>query len=146
MKNVILSLLILAALFVVTMYFTRPVTKQATIIVDSKVKITVEIADTEEKRAQGLSNREKLGENEGMLFVFDGPGFYRFWMKDMKFDLDFIWIANGRVVDITENVSHNNQKTLYFSKVPLNMILEVNAGFAGKNGVEIGNNIKIINN
>src|SRR3989338_3180334 len=55
--------------------------------------IKVDLALTMLEQAQGLSGREVLGENEGMLFVFDTPGKYSFWMKDMKFAIDIIWFT-----------------------------------------------------
>lgn len=114
-------------------------------------KIYVEIADTKEKMAQGLSGREKLQNDQGMLFDFrndypDGtsPGF---WMKAMKFDLDLIWIHNGKIIDITENApapkSANDKLPLYYPKANIDMVLEVNAGWSGENGVEVGDVVQL---
>ncbi len=64
-------------------------------------KITAEVADTTQARTKGLSGRPCIGQNEGMLFVFNQPGFYQFWMKDMKFPIDIIWITtNHRVIGL----------------------------------------------
>lgn len=110
-------------------------------MINSQTKIFVEVAETEEKRTRGLSGREKLLDIEGMLFVFETPARHTFWMKDMKFDLDIIWINNKKIVDITENVSHNNQQVIYSPKVPVNMVLEVNAGFVKKNEIKIEDHV-----
>lgn len=64
----------------------------------------VEIRDTPKERAQGLSGRPPLDPGHGMLFLFDEPDIQRFWMKDMKFALDFVWIRGGVVVELTEGV------------------------------------------
>ena len=65
----------------------------------------MEVADTTQARAKGLSGRSCIGQNEGMLFVFNQPGFYEFWMKDMKFPIDIIWIASDhRVVWLKSKV------------------------------------------
>src|SRR3989344_7332267 len=56
-------------------------------------EVKVELALTPEEQTQGFSGRSGLGENEGMLFVFDTPGKYGFWMKDMLFPIDIIWLA-----------------------------------------------------
>src|SRR3989338_5042145 len=64
----------------------------------SNVKIKAELADTPEKRALGLSGRETLGNDEGMLFVFDEPNTRQFWMKNMNFALDIIWIDENKKV------------------------------------------------
>src|SRR4026208_1251957 len=66
--------------------------------------LNIEIAQTQIEREKGLSGRDTLPENSGMLFVFDKPDYYAFWMKDMKFPLDFIWIRDQKVVQITEGV------------------------------------------
>jgi hypothetical protein len=124
--------------------YNQPAKK--TVVFNAGTKVIVDVADTDAKRAEGLSKRERLAEMEGMLFIYPAPGIYYFWMKDMNFDLDFVWINNGTIVDITQNVSHNNRETLCFSKVAVNMILEVNAGFVKKNLIKVGSKVKIINN
>ena len=58
-----------------------------------QAEVIVEVADTGEKRSQGLAGRDGLEENQGMWFRFDQPGQYGFWMKGMKFSLDFVWIS-----------------------------------------------------
>jgi len=67
--------------------------------------IEAELARTPEERARGLSGRESLAGDAGMLFVFQAEGQHAFWMRGMRFSLDFIWISSARrVVDMTENV------------------------------------------
>src|SRR5687768_8240241 len=65
--------------------------------------VRAEVADDEASRRQGLSGRERLGADEGMLFVLPGDS-PSFWMKGMRFPLDIIWIRQGRVVDISADV------------------------------------------
>src|SRR3989338_8783915 len=60
--------------------------------------VEVEVADTQEEQELGLSGRKNLKENEGILFVFDAPGKYGFWMKDMNFSIDMIWLAEDAKV------------------------------------------------
>lgn len=103
--------------------------------------VAVEVRDTEEGRSQGLSGREKLAEGEGMLFVFDQPGIYGFWMKGMKFPLDFVWIQGDEVVDLTENVSVG--ATDLKPKEPVDKVLEVNSGWVKQNNVRVGDKIKL---
>src|SRR3989344_624382 len=57
--------------------------------------LNIEIADTQGKRAKGFGSRDQLASDSGMLFVFDTPGQYQFWMKGMKFPLDMIFIKDG---------------------------------------------------
>lgn len=75
-----------------------------TISIGSK-KISVEVADTQQSREKGLSGRPCITENEGMLFTYDRPGQYSFWMKGMKFPIDIIWISTAKkAVVIQEDV------------------------------------------
>lgn len=103
-------------------------------------QVAVEVRDTEAGRSQGLSGREKLAEDEGMLFVFDQPGIYGFWMKEMKFPLDFIWIKDNLVMEVTENVGVD--RTDIRPKEAVDKVLEVNSGWAGKQGIKIGDAVK----
>lgn len=107
-------------------------------------QICVEVADTDPKRQQGLSGRERLQENHGMLLVFPQPALHALWMKDMKFALDFLWIRDSRVVDITLDVSPPkpgtppNQLKVYSPDEPVDSVLEVNAGTVAALGIATG--------
>ena len=103
----------------------------------------VEIADNMMSRAQGLSGREKLDDNEGMFFVFGTSSVQGFWMKDMKFALDIIWIKGERIVGFEENVKSEPKKTIfgltvYYSPEAVDRVLEVNAGTVARNGLRVG--------
>ncbi len=106
-----------------------------------KVCFDVEIVQTNETRARGLSGREKLKDHQGMLFVFDAPARHGFWMKEMKFDLDIIWLdQNGRVVGIKENFTPCTPNNCPSYK-PLSeavYVLEINAGLAQKYNIKEG--------
>ena len=104
-------------------------------------QVAVEVRDTEEGRDQGLSNREKLAEDEGMLFVFDQPGIYGFWMKGMKFPLDFVWIKDNAVAEITEDVEVGRMDIR--PKETVDKVLEVNSGWVKQNNVRVGDKIKL---
>lgn len=112
--------------------------------------IKVAIADTPDKQARGLSGRENLPENEGMLFVMDKNSTPVFWMKGMKFPIDIIWIQGTTVVAVTENIPipsplDNLDNTLprYQPSNPVDYVLEVNAGFAKKNNVKEGTPVQL---
>lgn len=116
-----------------------------TINIENKVSIKAELADTNIKRTKGLSNKEKLAENQGMLFVFEKPGFYSFWMKEMKFPIDILWIdSEQKVIDLTENLSPETFPQIFQPLKPVQYVLEVNAGFIKKYNIKIGDKIKII--
>ncbi len=102
--------------------------------------IEIEIVKTEADRERGLSGRERLDIDTGMLFIFDKPDRYAFWMLDMKFNLDFIWIKDQRIVYLSQNIS--NPTTLY-PPIPIDKVLEVNAGFIQENNIATGDTIDL---
>ncbi len=105
--------------------------------------VYAEVVDTPQSRAKGLSGRASLADDEGMLFIFEHPGKYGFWMKDMLFPIDMIWISeNGTVMHIERNVSpesylQNPPKT-FINKADAKYVLELAAGRAEKMGVYLG--------
>lgn len=105
--------------------------------------IAVEIARTPEARVQGLSGRAGLPPNTGMLFVYEEADRYGFWMKDMNFALDMVWIADGEVVAITENVQPESYPKSFYPPKPVTMMLEVEAGTAAERGWETGDRVKL---
>ncbi len=103
--------------------------------------ITVETVNTPELRTLGLSGRQSLGNNEGMLFVFDEPSIsYCFWMKDMNFSLDMIWLTEDKkVINIARNVSPDTYPDENFCpEAPAKYVLEVNANRAMELGISPG--------
>ena len=106
------------------------------------VNINVELAQTETGVQKGLSGRESLAADKGMLFIFNKPDYYRFWMPNMNFPIDIIWISQNTIVGIHKNVSNQfdpaNPK-FYTPPRPVDRVLEVNAGFAQKNNLKVGN-------
>ncbi len=110
-------------------------------------KIKVELALTKEDQAQGLSGRISLKENEGMLFVFDKPGEHNFWMKDMKFPIDIIWIDENfnMVIYIKKDARPGSYPETYGpssdSIENAKYVLEVPSGFAEKNNLKIGDRV-----
>ncbi|MEA2064974.1 MAG: DUF192 domain-containing protein, partial [Patescibacteria group bacterium] len=91
--------------------------------------IKIELADNEQKRKYGLSGKNNLCDNCGMLFVFDKKDFRSFWMKDMKFSIDIIWINDDKIVQIIKNAKLPKGKNIptYNSDKKINYVLEVNA-------------------
>jgi hypothetical protein len=109
--------------------------------------LMVEIAATPAEMQQGLSGRKTMADNQGMLFDFSSQqSSAAFWMKDMNFNLDFIWIAGGKVAGITPDVSRPNSPSDplpdYYSPQPVNQVLEVNAGWAEKNKIKTGDEVR----
>jgi hypothetical protein len=110
------------------------------------VTVNAEIADTAEKLQRGLMFRTSMGENEGMLFVFNDEQPRTFWMKDTLIPLDIIFISSaGEVVDIKKNFVPCAAEPCpsYTSKQSARYVLEVNAGFADMYAVENGLTVKL---
>ncbi len=108
-------------------------------------KIPVEVADTLKKRSLGLGNRPSLKKGWGMLFVFEERKPHRFWMKDMWFPLDIIWLDNHRIVHIIHNAkpaSSKDEPEVMTSPVPVNFVLEIAAGRASKLRLKKGQQMK----
>jgi uncharacterized membrane protein (UPF0127 family) len=101
--------------------------------------LKVEIASTEEARRRGLGGRIGLESDQGMLFAFDRPQTLSFWMKDMRFPIDIIWLdQNYTVIDISKNVRPDSYPTIYSPKIPAQYVLEVNAGISDSYGIDEG--------
>jgi len=105
--------------------------------------VAVEVADTESSREQGLSGRASLMQNSGMLFVFDSPSLSGFWMKDMNFSLDMVFMdVNGKVVTVDQNLSpetyEQNPPQVFYPASPAVYVLEVPAGYAAAHDIVVG--------
>jgi uncharacterized membrane protein (UPF0127 family) len=120
---------------------TSSIPKQITI---GNSQLNLLIAQTEEERNQGLSGRTSLAQNEAMLFIFDTIGYYGFWMKDMHFAIDMIWLdQNFKVVSIQPNVTPESYPTVYQPTAPALYVLETNAGFAAQHNIQYGDKLDI---
>lgn len=119
--------------------------KSENIIEINGKEIKVEIADTPELQYLGLSNRESLCANCGMLFKFNDKQIRTFVMHNMNFPLDIIWIDGNMIVGISENLPLEgaDYKNRYRSPAPVDYVLEVNAGFAEGNNIKVGDEIVI---
>lgn len=101
--------------------------------------VRVEIADTPEKRMRGLSGHAPLGPAEGMLFVFPQEGHYPFWMKDMLFSIDMLWLdSNGRIVGMWLAAAPESYPHSYAPKAPARFVIELPAGFVRAHSIKIG--------
>ena len=104
-------------------------------------QIQVEIASTPVQQALGLSGRETLCQNCGMVFTYSRPGFHRFTMKGMNFPLDMIFIHRGVIVEIHEAIAQPKSGELPIiiqNTEQADMVLEVNDGFVWRNKIKKG--------
>lgn len=109
--------------------------------------IAVEIATTTEQQNLGLSYRESLDENTGMLFVYERLVLPSFWMYGMNFPLDIIWIRDDEIIGIEANVptpeDPTNPQEMYRPEKAVTAVLEVNAGWTETHGVEVGDKVEV---
>jgi len=146
----IISIIILLALcFILFLFYNTQKEEQhqsiSPAVQINDIIIPVELADTLEKHIQGLSDSEEL--IGGMLFLFNDRQVRSFWMKNMNFPIDIIWIDDNKIVNISENLVPEGEKPkeTYSSIYPVNYVLEVNAGFCKENNILVGSKVKIIN-
>ena len=111
----------------------------------------MEVAQTPEERGRGLSGRDGLEPGSGMLFVFRSETTTSFWMKGMRFPIDFVWIGAGcTVIDVTLGASAPPPGTadsalpLYTPSAPILYALEINAGEVAELGIEVGDPVAFI--
>ncbi len=106
---------------------------------------TVEVADTNQKREKGLGDRDRLEDGHGMYFPFDTAQYWVFWMKDMRFPIDIIWIREGKIVDIDASVpvAASEKLETYSPSEPADTVLELNAGTAADLGLVPGDALTI---
>jgi len=111
--------------------------------------LNVEIVNTPQSTAQGLSGREEIG-SDGMLFIFPAKDIRYFWMKDMNFDLDLVWIAGDKVVEISRSAPKPAENTpdyrleTYSAQSEINMVLELKAGEAQINEINPGDVVQLV--
>ena len=143
-KNIIIFFSSLAVLLLAFLYiFANAYSVYGNRI--EKIKIGENIFQAErvsspERLQKGLSNRKTLCQNCAMLFEFPKAGRRSFWMQDMNFPLDIIWIENKKIVHIEKNVPQNFSRVLS-PQNEADQVLEINAGLAEKIGIEVGDNI-----
>lgn len=140
---VVSTIILIASVFLFTQSFSEtPETIQI-----GEANLKVETALTEAERARGLSGRESLREDQGLLFVYDEPGIYSFWMKDMNFAIDIIWIdENKKIIDITHDARPESYPSTFIPQSPAQYVLEVNSGWAERHGVEVGDTMNLLTN
>ncbi len=107
----------------------------------------VEVMDTPEKQQQGLSGRKSIPQDQGMLFVFNEKAYHYFWMKNMKFPIDIIFIEDDKIVSIVKSAqppkSGEENPPLYKSGGPVNRVLEINSGLTEKYKIKTGDKVEI---
>ena len=119
------------------------------VLIVGATRFIAEVADDEHERTLGLSFRDSLDADRGMWFVFDREGARSFWMREMGFSLDLVWVdAERRVVDITHEApppapgTPSSALPTYSPATPAQYVLEINGGLARRLQIEIGDVVR----
>ena len=103
--------------------------------------IDIELAETEPRRELGLMYRDKMAENQGMLFIFDDEAIRSFWMKNTVLPLDMIFVnAHDEIVTIHRNTTPYSEQS-YESTKPAKYVVEVNAGYTDRHKIAVGDRV-----
>ncbi len=153
--GVIILILALAVFFIINNFLINTsdgdvkyytFTKEGELVISDslgnpKVKIDIEIADTEYERQLGLMNRKSMEENHGMLFIFNDESLRSFWMLNTLISLDMLFInKEKRIVTIHKNTVPLSQQS-YPSTEPAIYVLEVVGGFCDRHNIVLGDKI-----
>ncbi len=147
-KNIILIispiLIVIAGILIWRLFFYLPPSNYVKIKIKN-IDYKIELAKTTTQKSKGLSGRETLCKNCGMLFIFGLETNLPFWMKDTLIPLDMIWLDKEyKVVDIQTATEINSAK-LYQNKIPAKYVLELNANDSQKINLNIGDIIQLPN-
>lgn len=117
---------------------------QPIVVLPNGTVIALEIADDDAQRIRGLSDRAGLPSGRGMMFLHEESAVQSYWMKDMAFSIDIIWINENEVVGFVEDAEPEEPPlTIYSSPAPVDKVLEVFSGFVAQNGLKIGDILDI---
>lgn len=152
--RLILGLIILLAVVIGSIFLIQnalrgvqlPFGRQATATINNQ-KFKLQVAKSPKDKQVGLSGKSSLAQDNGMLFPFEQPDYYSFWMKNMKFPIDIIFIRGDKIVTIYDNVqpaaSGEENPPVYQPEDPADKVLEINAGLSKKHNLKKGDRVKI---
>lgn len=140
-KNIILFVIIISIFgatfwYISTRIYSLHGNKIETVKIGN-IEFRSEVVSSDAKMQKGLGGRNSLCNSCAMLFKFSRTGRYSFWMKDMRFPLDIIWILNGKVVYLEKNIP-KNFSSIMVPPTDANQVLEINAGTSDKIDIKIG--------
>ncbi len=141
MKTKLISLIFLIVIALAFFYFdnNNSVADKPILNINNE-SIALIVADDQQEREKGLGDRDYISDYEAMIFVFEQPDIYEFWMKDMKFPLDIVWLNEKReVVYIKENAKPESYPESFVPPQKAQYVIEFNTGLVSKLGIKVGN-------
>lgn len=142
-KKLLSSLFIILTIIVLLFLMKNKITGQKVTITIKKRSLNLEIANTEAKRQRGLSNRDSLPEDTGLLFIFPTSDIHAFWNYHMKFPIDVLWIDDGIIKKISSLPIDTGQPVTYTPKEKAKYVLEVNQGLVKRYQWKVGDRVII---
>jgi uncharacterized membrane protein (UPF0127 family) len=142
--KLILITVVIIALVLLSIFSSRDsscneIYRSDKVVILGSNRFKVQDASTEEQRGIGLGGRKCLGGDKGMLFTFNRPGTYGFWMKEMNFSIDIIWLdIDKKVVSVEKDVRPSSYPRIYYPSEPSLYVLEVKAGISDQDSIAIG--------
>ena len=121
---------------------------RAEAVFPDKTIVTLEVARSEPERSKGLMFRTSLAERAGMIFLFERPGIYPFWMKNTLIPLDMLWTdTTGKITWIAESVPPCKADPCpeYPPRAEASYVIEVAAGFAKRHKLKVGDVVTLNN-
>lgn len=139
----------IAVLFIisVTLWAWQSSVKSPTAKINNRT-FKLYVAKSDKDKQVGLSKYKNIDSSQGMVFRFPKANYYPFWMKEMKFSIDIIYIKDGKIVTIYKNVplpKTNSSPLVYTSTAPADTVLEVNAGLSQKYNFKKGDKVNFSN-
>lgn len=147
LKIISLTAVFLATILIISIFIAYQNYKpndRITLVQINGIEIKVEVASQPFELYTGLSNRQSLCDTCGMLFIFKDSAERKFVMRNMNFPLDIIFINNGKIIKIAENLEPEGEspQNIYSSDQPADRVLELNTGFAALHQLQIGDLVK----
>ncbi len=144
MKKTTILVLCVLLMVIFLLFYNSYKSQNITSVYFDDVKVSVEVAESQDEITKGLMYREELGENEGMLFIFQDEKERTFWMKNMLIPLDMIFLDSEKnIVQIVKNAEPCTESLcpLYSSQFLSKYVIEVNSGFADKPNIQVGQEV-----
>ena len=139
----IVALVLIIAGLLIFFHGTREI---KSVVVGGKT-FSVEVARTDMERERGLSLHVPLQNNQGMLFIFQKEDLYGFWMKDMLFPIDIVWIdQNLRIIHIERAIVPETYPKIFKAGAKSLYVLEIPAGQSDIIKIKTGDTVKFIKN
>lgn len=140
LNKFLLVSIFLVSVFTLYLWLNQPQFKKSRLQI-GKNTFLVEVAKTPSQKTKGLGNRDRISKKEGMIFIHSFAARHPFWMKGMRFDLDFIFIRDDKVIEVIENIpapKPGESPQYVLAKIPFTSVVELNAGSVARFGITPG--------